>query len=44
MGIERGMSVFTSLDTVSLYVQVMEKEGHKKDFDVINLNKVAFDA
>jgi len=44
MGIERGMSVFTSLDTVSLYVEVMENQGHKKDFDVINLNKVAFDA
>lgn len=44
MGIERGMSVFTSLDTVSLYIQVMEKETHKKSFEVVNLNKIALDS
>lgn len=42
LAIERGMSIFTALDTVSLYVQVMEKEGHKKSFDVINLNEITF--
>lgn len=41
LGIERGMSVFTSLDTVSLYLKVIENEGHKKDFDVIKLNSLS---
>lgn len=42
LAIERGMSVFTSLDTVSLYVEVIEKKGHEKSFDVINLNEITF--
>lgn len=42
LAIERGMSIFTALDTVSLYVEVIEQKGHEKSFDVINLNKITF--
>ncbi|MBN2899838.1 MAG: carbamoyl-phosphate synthase large subunit, partial [Clostridia bacterium] len=40
LGIERGMSVFTALDTVATYVDVIERNGHKASYDVINLNKI----
>jgi len=42
LAIERGMSIFTSLDTVALYTDVIETEGYKKSFDPINLNKITF--
>lgn len=44
LAIERGMSIFTALDTVALYVDVMKKEGHQKTFNVMNLNKITFDS
>jgi carbamoyl-phosphate synthase large subunit len=42
LAIERGMSIFTSLDTAKTYVQVFEEGGHEESFDPINLNKIIF--
>jgi len=42
MAIERNINVFTSLDTIKAYIEVIEKEGHKENFDVINLNQIIF--